>query len=51
MTDYSLNCLEKQYIHYPQEGGNSFIEQEMNELCILPRRQYKNRVKRSSDKI
>lgn len=48
MIDYSL---EKQYVHYPQEGGNSFIEQEMNELRTLPRRQYKNRVKRSSDKI
>lgn len=47
MTDYSL---EKRYVYYQQGGGNSFIEQEMNEH-ILPRRQYKNRVKRSSDKI
>ena len=48
MIDYSL---EKQYVYYQQEGSNSFIEQEMNELRVLPRRQYKNRVKRSSDKI
>lgn len=48
MTDYSL---EKQYIYYQQEEGNSFIKQGMNELRTLPRRQYKNRVKRSSDKI
>ena len=48
MTDYSL---EKRYVHYQQEGGNSFIEQKINELHALPRRQYKNRVKRSSDKI
>lgn len=48
MIDYSL---EKQYVHYPQKEGNSFIKQGMNELRTLPRRQYKNRVKRSSDKI
>lgn len=48
MIDYSL---EKRYVYYQQGGGNSFIEQEMNELRTLPRRQYKNRVKRSSDKI
>lgn len=48
MIDYSL---EKRYVYYQQEGGNSFIEQEMNELHALPKRQYKNRVKRSSDKI
>lgn len=48
MTDYSL---EKRYVHYLQEGGNSFIEQKINELHTLSKRQYKNRVKRSSDKI
>ena len=48
MIDYSL---EKRYVYYQQKGDNSFIEQEMNGLRILPRRQYKNRVKRSSDKI
>ncbi len=47
MIDYSL---EKQYVHYLQEGGNSFIEQKMNELRALSRRQYKSRVKRSGDK-
>lgn len=48
MTDYSL---KKRYVHYLQEGGNLFIRQEINKLHVFPRRQYKNRVKRSSDKI
>lgn len=41
IDDYSLDCLERRYVHYQQEGGNSFIEQEMNELRALPRKQYK----------
>lgn len=41
IDDYSLDCLERRFEHYREEGGNSFIEQEMNELRSLPKRQYK----------
>ena len=43
MTDYSL---EKRYVYYQQEGSNSFIEQKINELHILSRRQYKKQSKK-----
>lgn len=41
MVDYSLDCLEKQYVYYQQEGSNSFIGQEINELRALLKKQYK----------
>jgi hypothetical protein len=31
--------LEKRYQHYAEEGGNSFIENFMNELRALPKQQ------------
>ena len=40
IDDYSLDCLERRFEHYKQEGGNSFIEQEMNDLRALPRGEY-----------
>ena len=46
IDDYNLNCLEKRYRHYQQEGSNSFIEQKMNSTFFL-----ENRVKRSCDNI
>jgi len=38
IDDYNLDCIERRYIHYKKSGGNSFIDQIMNELRQLPRR-------------
>ena len=37
IDDFSLDCIEKQYMHYVDEGGNSFIEGFMHELRALPK--------------
>lgn len=37
IDDFSLDCLEKRYQHYSDEGGNSFIELFMEELRNLPK--------------
>lgn len=37
IDDFSLNCLEKLYQHYEQQGGNSFIKSFMSDLRALPR--------------
>jgi hypothetical protein len=37
IDDYSLNCIEKRYSHYVEEGGNSFVENLMNEIRELPK--------------
>lgn len=37
IDDFSLDCLEKRYGHYANEGGNSFIEGFMEELRALPK--------------
>lgn len=50
IDDCSLNCLEKQYRHYQQEGSNSFIKQKINYALFLEN-SIKNRVKRSCDNI
>lgn len=34
---YSLDCLEKRYIHYKKLGGNSFVHELMEELRELPK--------------
>lgn len=36
IDDYSLDCIEKRYKHYIDEGGNSFIGQLMVEIRKLP---------------
>lgn len=40
IDDYSLECCEKRYGHYKDEGGNSFIEGFMEELRGLPKQQH-----------
>ena len=35
IDDYSLDCIEKRYSHYKDEGGNSFIDDLMNDLRSL----------------
>ena len=37
IDDFSLDCLERRYQHYEDEGGNSFIAGFMNELRALPK--------------
>lgn len=36
IDDFSLDVLEKRYSHYKAEGGNSFIEELMDEIRKLP---------------
>ena len=42
IDDFSLDCLERRYQHYADEGGNSFIEGFMNELRALPKQSPQN---------
>lgn len=37
IDDFSLDCCERRYQHYSDEGGNSFIENFMEELRALPK--------------
>ena len=41
IDDYSLDCIEKRYAHYKQQGGNSFIANLMSELRALPKEEIK----------
>jgi len=38
IDDYSLDCMERRYSHYKEEGGNSFVQTLMEEVRALPRR-------------
>lgn len=40
IDDYSLDCLEKRFSRYKDEGGNSFVESLMEELRALPRQPF-----------
>ena len=37
IDDQSLDCIEKRYDHYKEQGGNSYIHNLMEELRKLPR--------------
>lgn len=37
IDDYSLDCIERRFKHYQEEGGNSFVEDLMNEIRELPK--------------
>lgn len=37
IDDYSLDCLERRFAHYQQEGGNSFVHTLMDEIRLLPK--------------
>lgn len=37
IDDYSLDCIEKRYEHYKEEGGNSFVADLMEDLRALDR--------------
>ena len=44
IDDYSLDCMQKRYSHYKEEGGNSFVATLMQEVRALPRKmQIENR--------
>lgn len=36
IDDFSLDCIQKRFKHYSDEGGNSFIENFMKDLRALP---------------
>lgn len=38
IDDYSLDCMEKRFSHYEQEGGNTFVKTLMDEVRALPRK-------------
>ena len=38
IDDYSLDCIEKKFQHYVDEGGNTFVAALMQDLRNLPRR-------------
>ena len=37
IDDYSLDCIERRYKHYKEEGGNSFIKDLIDEIRELPK--------------
>ena len=37
VDDYELDCLERRYSDYKQEGGNSYIEDLMEDIRKLPK--------------
>lgn len=42
VDDYELDCLERRYSDYLQMGGNSYIEDLMNDIRKLPKHPPKN---------
>lgn len=37
IDDYNLDCIERRFSHYKDEGGNSFIADLMSEIRALPK--------------
>lgn len=37
IDDYSLDCMERRYSHYTQEGGNSYVHTLMQDVRALPK--------------
>lgn len=37
IDDHSLECIERRFTHYKEEGGNSFISTLMEEIRTLPK--------------
>ena len=37
IDEFALDCIEKRYIRYKKEGGNSFIDELMSRIRTLPR--------------
>lgn len=46
IDDYSMECLERRFLIYQHEHGNSFVEGLMDEIRALPKQppeQYKHK--------
>lgn len=39
IDDFSLDCVEKRYDHYEDQGGNSFVGGLMDQLRALPKQE------------
>ena len=50
IDDYSLDCIEKRYQHYVDEGGNSYIATLMNEIRALPKVSMLKEIEREKEK-
>lgn len=42
IDDFSLDCIERRFTHYEEQGGNSFIKAFMEDLRALPKYNTKN---------
>lgn len=42
IDDFSLDCIERRFTHYEEQGGNSFIKAFMEDLRKLPNYNTKN---------
>lgn len=40
IDDFSLDCLERRFKSYKQEGGNTYVDGMMEELRALPRKNH-----------
>ena len=38
IDDYNLDCLERRFRHYEDEGGNSFVSDLMKDIRALPKK-------------
>lgn len=38
IDDFSLDSIEKRYVHYKEENGNSYVSNLMKEVRALPKR-------------
>lgn len=43
IDDYSLDCIEKRFEHYIEEGGNSYVESLMADIRELPKHKIENK--------
>jgi hypothetical protein len=37
VDDYDLDCIERRFANYLQEGGNSYVEDLINDIRKLPK--------------
>ena len=47
IDDYSLDCIERRYSHYKDEGGNSFVQLLMEEIRALPKQLDKEKISKT----
>lgn len=43
IDDFTLDCLERRFKSYKQEGGNTYVDSMMEELRRLPRQNHLNK--------